>query len=438
MRVVKYSEMIYVIGGGPAGRMAALRLAAGGKDVTILEKRALGGQCVHDGCMLVCGLNDAARAVRETQFLKERGILEGEVSIKYPAVIENLEKIQAKLAHILEKETAAEGIKIEYNVFAEVKGRKLFVNGKPREADKIVIAAGAEMNVPDVPGATLPGTYTARSVRTLRELPKRLVIVGGGISAAEFAYIFSAFGSEVTLICRSRLLKMLPDAMQPAVRRDLRDVEIFEDAKLEKILGEDRVKGVVFNGSAIGCDAVLFATGVKPSSPFVSGIEKNPDGSIKVNERMETSVPGVYACGDIVGAPFFTPVSRLQGFAAADAILGTPRKVDVSQVPFTVVLGLDYTVCPANESGITYSAPNVAGPGSFWHVADGSVGTMQLSVDKKSGKILGFASSAPSCSEVGTYLGYLVRKGVTVHEFSPMLETHPQADGVYSLIRFAE
>lgn len=430
--------MIYIIGGGPAGRMAALRLASAKKEVTILEKRALGGQCVHDGCMLVCALNDAARVVRESQFLVKRGIAAGETAVQYPALIEELERIQSKLTHILEKETKDAGVTIEYGAAAEIRGRDLFVNGEVREAEKIIIAGGGEMNIPDVPGTNLFGCYTARTLRTMRDLPKRLVIVGGGIAAAEFAYIFSAFGSEVTLLCRSKLLKVLPDAMHKAVRRDLSEVEIFEDAALEAVLGEEKVKGVVFNGSALACDAVLFATGIRPSSPYVSGIAKNPDGSIKVNEYMQTSVPGIYACGDAVGAPYFTPVARLQGFAAADTILGNPRKIDLSQVPFTVVLGLDYTVCPANESGITYTAPNIAGPGSFWHVADGSVGTMQLCLNPESGKILGFASSAPSCSEVGTYLGYLVRKGVTVHEFSPMLETHPQADGLYSLIRFAE
>lgn len=87
---------------------------------------------------------------------------------------------------------------------------------------------------------------------------------------------------------------------------------------------------------------------------------------------------------------------------------------------------------------MTFSSPNIAGPGSVWHVSDGSVGTMELTVAPESGKILGFASSGPGTGVVGTYLGYLVRKGVTVYEFSPMLEVHPIPDGLYSMIRFAE
>ncbi len=428
--------MIIVVGGGPAGRMAALRLAGAGREVTILEKRALGGQCVHDGCMLVCALNDVARSIMSARHLEEMGILAGNVSVDYPALLEKLEATQDKLRYILNMETTGAGVKVEYGVEAEVRDGVVYVDGKPREAEAVIIAAGGQMNIPDVEGKDLPGTYNARTLRSMPELPKRLVIIGGGISAAEFAYIYAAFGCEVTLIARSSLLSMLPSPLLADARRDLSAVDIRENTPLEKILGTNCVEGVVAGGETIPCDAVLFATGVKPESPFVSGVAKGADGAILVNEQMETSIPGVYAAGDIIGGKCFTPAARLQGFAAADAILGNPRKVDLSQIPFSVVLGLDYTVCPPKTAGEKETMPNIAGPGSYWHVLDGTVGHMQLETGAD-GTILGFASSGPSTSLVGTYLGYLVRKGITVHEFSPMLEVHPNSDGLYSLIRFS-
>lgn len=428
--------MIIVVGGGPAGRMAALRLAGAGREVTILEKRALGGQCVHDGCMLVCALNDVARSIMSARHLEEMGILAGNVTVDYPALLEKLEATQDKLRYILNMETTGAGVKVEYGVEAEVRDGVVYVDGKPREAEAVIIAAGGQMNIPDVEGKDLPGTYNARTLRSMPELPKRLVIIGGGISAAEFAYIYAAFGCEVTLIARSSLLSMLPSPLLADARRDLSAVDIRENTPLEKILGTDHVEGVVAGGETIPCDAVLFATGVKPESPFVSGVAKGADGAILVNEQMETSIPGVYAAGDIIGGKCFTPAARLQGFAAADAILGHPRNVELSQIPFSVVLGLDYTVCPPKTAGEKETMPNIAGPGSYWHVLDGTVGHMQLETGAD-GTILGFASSGPSTSLVGTYLGYLVRKGVTVHEFSPMLEVHPNSDGLYSLIRFS-
>ena len=428
--------MIIVVGGGPAGRMAALRLAGAGREVTILEKRALGGQCVHDGCMLVCALNDVARSIMSARHLEEMGILSGNVSVDYPALLEKLEATQDKLRYILNMETTGAGVKVEYGVEAEVRDGVVYVDGKPREAEAVIIAAGGQMNIPEVEGKDLPGTYNARTLRSMPALPKRLVIIGGGISAAEFAYIYAAFGCEVTLIARSSLLSMLPSPLLADARRDLSAVDIRENTPLEKILGTDHVEGVVAGGETIPCDAVLFATGVKPESPFVSGVAKGADGAILVNEQMETSIPGVYAAGDIIGGKCFTPAARLQGFAAADAILGNPRNVELSQIPFSVVLGLDYTVCPPKTAGEKETMPNIAGPGSYWHVLDGTVGHMQLETGAD-GTILGFASSGPSTSLVGTYLGYLVRKGVTVHEFSPMLEVHPNSDGLYSLIRFS-
>ena len=428
--------MIIVVGGGPAGRMAALRLAGAGREVTILEKRALGGQCVHDGCMLVCALNDVARSIMSARHLEEMGILSGNVSVDYPALLEKLEATQDKLRYILNMETTGAGVKVEYGVEAEVRDGVVYVDGKPREAEAVIIAAGGQMNIPDVEGKDLPGTYNARTLRSMPALPKRLVIIGGGISAAEFAYIYAAFGCEVTLIARSSLLSMLPEPLLADARRDLSAVDIRENTPLEKILGTDHVEGVVAGGETIPCDAVLFATGVKPESPFVSGVAKGADGAILVNEQMETSIPGVYAAGDIIGGKCFTPAARLQGFAAADAILSHPRNVELSQIPFSVVFGLDYTVCPPKTAGEKETMPNIAGPGSYWHVLDGTVGHMQLETGAD-GTILGFASSGPSTSLVGTYLGYLVRKGVTVHEFSPMLEVHPNSDGLYSLIRFS-
>ena len=428
--------MIIVVGGGPAGRMAALRLAGAGREVTILEKRALGGQCVHDGCMLVCALNDVARSIMSARHLEEMGILAGNVSVDYPALLEKLEATQDKLRYILNMETTGAGVKVEYGVEAEVRDGVVYVDGKPREAEAVIIAAGGQMNIPDVEGKDLPGTYNARTLRSMPALPKRLVIIGGGISAAEFAYIYAAFGCEVTLIARSSLLSMLPSPLLADARRDLSAVDIRENTPLEKILGTNCVEGVAAGGETIPCDAVLFATGVKPESPFVSGVAKGADGAILVNEQMETSIPGVYAAGDIIGGKCFTPAARLQGFAAADAILGNPRNVELSQIPFSVVLGLDYTVCPPKTAGEKETMPNIAGPGSYWHVLDGTVGHMQLETGAD-GTILGFASSGPSTSLVGTYLGYLVRKGITVHEFSPMLEVHPNSDGLYSLIRFS-
>jgi len=438
MRAARSSKMIIVLGGGPAGRMAALRLAKAGRKVTIIEKRAIGGQCVFDGCMLVCGLNDVARTIENSEQLRRLDVLKGEgLKPNYPTLIQKLEETQKFFSFILEKETLDAGITIEYGKEAEVRDGKVFIDGMEREAEAVIIATGAQPNIPEIPGINLNGVYQPRTLRTMRELPKEMVIIGGSISGAEFAYIYAAFGVKVHLIIRSTLLKMLPEEFRNDAREDLKKVDIREHATIEKILGTENVKGVVVDGKTIPCDTVLVTTGMKPESPYVSGINKREDGAIIVNDRMETSVKGIYACGDVIGAPYYTPVSRLQGFAAADAILGYSRTVDLKQVPFSIVLGRDYAGCLPIEEGTVKTLPNIGGPGTFWPIADHSIGHMMLSYRKEDGKILGFATSAPAGGVVATYLGYLVRKGVTIHEFSPLLEVHPMPDGLYSLIRFS-
>ena len=428
--------MIIIVGGGPAGRMAALRLAHAGRKVTIIEKRKLGGQCVFDGCMLICGLNDAARTLANARHLQSLGIVKGSVDVDYPHLLEKLETTQSKLSHVIEKETKDAGVEIEYGKTAEVRDGAVFVDGIKREAEAVILAGGAELRMPDIPGISLSGIYTPRSIRTMRTLPKKMVIVGGGISGAEFAYIYASFGVEVTLLARSKVLSVLPETLRRDALRDLEAVDIRENVTVERIEGETSVEAVIADGKRIPCDAVLVAAGFTHESSWISGIEKRADGSVLTDETMQTSLKGVYAAGDICGAPYFTPAARMRGFAAADAILGNPHCINLSQQPFTVVLGFDYTVCPAAEKGTTLEAFNIAGPGAFWHVTDSTVGHMQITISEDK-KVLGFASSSPSGGAVGTYLGHMVRNGLYSKEFLSLLEVHPLPDGLYSLIRFS-
>ncbi|HJJ38750.1 MAG TPA: NAD(P)/FAD-dependent oxidoreductase [Methanocorpusculum sp.] len=428
--------MIIVIGGGPAGRMAALRLAGSGKKVTIIEKRKIGGQCVFDGCMLICGLNDAARALTEARHMQSLGVFKGNVEADYPHLLDKLANVQSKLSHIIEKETRDAGAEIEYGKTAEFRDGKVFVDGVQRDAEAVIIAGGADLKNPDIPGITLANVYTPRSIRTMRTLPKRMVIVGGGISGAEFAYIYAAFGVEVTLIARSKVLSVLPESLRKDALRDLKNVHVEENTAVERIEGDTKAEAVIAGGRRIPCDAVLVCAGFTHEISWVSGLDRNPDGSIRVDETMQTSCPGVYAAGDICGAPYFTPAARMRGFAAADAVLGNPHTICLEQQPFTVVLGLDYTVCPAKEQGKTIESYNIAGPGAFWHVADSTVGHMQITVSEDK-KVLGFASSSPSGGVLGTYLGHMVRRGLYAEEFLSLLEVHPLPDGLYSLIRFS-
>ena len=199
--------------------------------------------------------------------------------------------------------------------------------------------------------------------------------------AAEFAYIFSEFGSRVTLVCRSSLLKNLDAHLRALALKELGSVEILENTSVCSFCGDKKVTSVnvSVNGHDVSLqtDSVLLATGLVPRSGMLNGVAKGPAGEVIVDDRMRTNVRNVYAAGDVTGPPYLTPVARHQGLVAADNILGKERRMDYRFIPRS------YLISPMNSpsaqliSGVRKSLlfPALAGPGTFWSVPSGTTGT---------------------------------------------------------------
>ncbi|HOL41820.1 MAG TPA: NAD(P)/FAD-dependent oxidoreductase, partial [Methanospirillum sp.] len=319
--------MIVVIGGGPAGRYAAMRLSKAGKKVRLVEKRSagLGGQCLHQGCMTICALNDVARFISQAQVFQQHGFIGTLAGFSYPVLIQKMHEIIRVIAGILEEETRQAGVEVIHGS-AEIQGSTLLIDGVETPFEAVIVASGAHPKIPEISGCCLPGVYTAHTILSMPDLPKKMVIIGSGVIAAEFAYIFRSFGSDVTILARSSLLRTFPEQLIQEARKDLSQVMIKEHVTVAGITGQSSVAGVLIrdddNVTEIAADAVLLATGMIPNTGFISGIACGPDGALLVNDRMETSAPGIYAAGDVTGTGYLTPVARHQGRKAADAILG--------------------------------------------------------------------------------------------------------------------
>lgn len=434
--------MITVIGGGPAGRIAAMRLAAHGKEVTLFDGRAegLGGQCLHEGCMVICAQNDAARACDEVTNLHRMGVTATAPLVDYARLQERMAEVQATIAGVIDTETAEAGVTV-VSEHARVEGARVFAGGREYASDAVLIATGSVPRIPDIPGTVLAGVYTAHSLHRLRKTPQQLVIIGGGVIAAEYAYIFRAIGVEVTVVARSTLLRGLPGQLIKGARRDLAGVHIQEETDTVAIVGAGAVTGVRVRccgkEEVIPCDTVLIAAGLHPRTNAISGIALGPDGEIRINERMETSVPGVYAAGDVTGGPYLTPVARREGRRAADAILGLPLKPALPCIPQTVRLRHEHSFAihpDAGENGIMIPSP--AGPGSFWLVPDRHTGRSLLMTDRETGRMTGFYEAAPQSSSAAGYLAYLINEGAGVDAMESFMEVHPSAEGVAWLMRY--
>ena len=437
--------MILVLGGGPAGRTAAIRLAGAGKEVTLLEAggvdRGIGGQCLHYGCMPVCALNDAARFMRTAGRFETLGIAVGSPAIAFPRLMEQMRTIQQKIAGILDAETREAGVSVIYGKHGRLEGRQAFIGNEPADTEAVLVATGSWPNVPKVEGVGLHGVFTPHTLWSLPQLPKNLVIVGGGVMGAEFAFVFSSFGCNVTLVARSGFLKGFDRHLRSLARKQLDGVAILEDTALLSVEGCSQATGIRIGSSrgesTVPADTVLLASGLVPRTEAIEGVAKGPAGEIVVDDRMRTSVPGVYAAGDVTGPPYLTPVARMQGTVAADNILGIGRKMDSSFVPQAIYLGHDLAFCgSASGTSGSLAFPGPAGPGTFWDVPFSDTGLAKAMVEDD-GRIAGICAAGPAGGAIAGYLSFLMRKGCTAHDFEEFLEVHPSTDGMYGLLKYA-
>jgi len=434
--------MIGVLGGGPAGRTAAMKLGLAGKEVTLVEKGGLGGQCLHHGCMVICALNDVARVMYQARNLASLGILDDIPSFSFPRTISQMASVQAKIASILDAETKSCGVSVVRGE-GNVDGAALFLDGKRLETSALVIATGSLPRIPSIPGVHVPGVYTAHTLASMPAVPGHLLIIGGGIMAAEFAFIFNEWGADVDIAVRSTFLRQVPSTLASVARKELEEVTIHENCTVSRIDGEQAVERALIRAEGrekeTPCDAVLLAAGLVPNSRMVSGVRKCRDGRVVVDRRMETSVPGVYACGDVTGSPCLTPVARQEGVVAASSVLGEGLEMDYAAIPQSIALAHEYAfveVDPAGDEAV-FSSPGPAGPGTFWEVPRGRTGMAEVIVSREGGKVGSVSVASPAGGTIAAYIAFLMKGGLSVHDFSRFTEVHPSSDGVYSLMKYA-
>ena len=433
--------MIAVIGGGPAGRLASIQLALEGKEVMLIDKRnELGGQCLHKGCMVICALNDIARIIEDCKNLQHLGVFDNIPAWDYSSITAEMRKTQERIAKVLDNETKESGVDVICGE-AAVKGKEVILDGVTLKPDNIIIATGSVPAIPDIGGTDLKGVYTPHTITRMEKLPEKIAIIGGGVIAAEYAYIFSSLGVETIIISRSSFLRGKPEQLVKAAKKELDGADIKENAAVRSIAGDREVRGIetVQNGvdSFIDSGAVLIATGLKPNSSMISGVKKGAHGEIIVSGRMETDVPGVYAAGDVTGPPYLTPVARLQGIIAADSITGRYGRKVPSCIPQAIRLRYEHSFFETDgdlrtETGI----PAPAGPGSFWYVHEGNTGRAMVSAGRDSKEINGAYLGSPGSGPALAYLAHLTSLNAEIPDFSEYLEIHPSTDGIPYIIKY--
>jgi len=347
-----------IIGGGPGGYVAAERAGAAGLSVVLFEKNSLGGVCLNEGCIPTKTLLYSAKIYSYALNGDHYGISAENPSFSYEAMAKRKDKVIKKLVGGVKAAMKAGNVEVvaaEAMIMGRHDGVLTIAAGDSEyEARNLIISTGSEAFVPPFPGLAEAGetVVTNRGILALQEAPKELVVIGGGVIGMEFAALFNALGSKVTVI------EMLPKILGPldgeisSMLQKIyakRGVEFCLESKVTAIEGNT----VVFTGSdgeehRVSGDKILVSVGRRANVKGIGleniGVEF--DRGIKVDDHMRTNVPGVYAAGDVTGFSMLAHTASREGEVAVNTILGIEDSMSYDAIP-----------------GVVYTNPEVAGAG---------------------------------------------------------------------------
>ena len=428
-----------VLGGGPAGYPAAIRAAQLGARVCGVEKESLGGTCLNWGCIPTKALQGAAHLIERVREGKGRGIEGDSVAIEPGSLFANKSRIVKDLVSGVEKILKARKIDVLRGAGHLTGANEVEVEGVGAvTAKRIVIATGSsEVTLPFMP---FDGTriLSSKDILDIGRIPKSLLIVGGGAIGCEFASIFNAFGSKVTIV------EMLPGLVATEDAQVSRTLQmLFRKKGIDLHLGvkvaSARFEGGTVvasldNGSEIVSEAALVSVGRRPyfagAGVEVLGIEAERTG-IKINSRMETSVSGVYAAGDVVGGALLAHVATREGTIAAENALGGSREMRYDTIPSTI-----YTLPEISRVGMTEDEARAKGIGvvtsRFPFAANGKAkglgeedGFVKWVARESDKKLLGIHIIGPHATELLAPAIIALDRGLTADEFAASIFPHP-------------
>lgn len=428
---------IVIIGAGPAGRFAAMYAAEKGNNVTLIEEKHIGGKCLNQACMVVCALSDVSRHLLDAENFYDIGITDCDApKVNFSKITGTIRDTQKKIHKIITQETIGTGVDfIHGHASVDADENIVLVNDEEYPYDKLLICTGSSPYLPPIPGVEHAWTY--KDTLRIKEVPEKLVIIGGGSTAAEYASIFSSMGSQVDILCRTHFLKMLGDSESEEyiVSKLLKNTMIHENVEIVEITD----RSVITNYGEIE-GKVLLATGVKANSEIVKDIVNiDEKGNIIVNEYMQTSNENIYAAGDVIGGILSTPVSRMEGMAAIKNIMGQQIKPDYSLIPMTITLPYDVSYLlgtDVNDNGKTITLPGSSGPNSFWYTLKSRNGFTKENINLETNEINNIIAITPSSNIALPYMIKAIKDGKKADDFENFMEIHPSTDGIFKLTEY--
>jgi glutathione reductase (NADPH) len=450
--MARYDFDLITIGAGSGGVRASRMSAQMGAKVAIIEESRVGGTCVIRGCVPKKLLVYGAHFAEELEDAKGFGWTVPPPIFSWGQLIANKNREIDRLNGVYINLLKTAGVRLIEGHAVLVDAHKVDVGGKTYTAEHILIATGSRPHLPTIPGVDY--TITSNEALDLLEQPHRIVIIGGGYIAVEFAGIFCALGSEVTLVVRGeRLLRGFDaecvEAMAVEMGKRGMGLRLGRiPVKIEK--AEDGAYTTFLDdGSELHSDLVLCATGRHPNTKGLNlpglGIQTTATGSIAVDEYSTTSVPGIYAIGDVTDRMNLTPVAIAEGAAFARTVFGKePIAVDYTNVPTAVFgqpplagVGLTEADARASHGAVDIYISRFR---PMKHTLSGrdERTLMKLIADRRTQRILGCHMMGPDAPEIIQGLAIALKCGATKAEFDATIGIHPTAAEEFVTMRIPE
>ncbi|MCP4298083.1 MAG: FAD-dependent oxidoreductase, partial [Proteobacteria bacterium] len=341
---------IIIIGAGPGGYVAAERAGARGKKVLIIEKENLGGVCLNRGCIPTKSLLNSSKLYKKAKSSQNFGVHAENVTF-------NLEEAMAWKEEVIKTLRNGVAFQMKHNKVEVLTGEALFkggktvlVDGKKYEGENIILATGSRPFTPPIPGADSDKVLSSKEVLNIKKLPKSAVVIGGGVIGLEFASFFSNLGIKTDVVeMMDEIIPFMDKDLAKVMRREMKAIDFHLGSRVEKIDGSNVHFTKKGKTEIIETDLILMAVGRKSNIESFEGsgldIER---GRIKVDERMRTNLPGVYAIGDVTGESLLAHSASRMGEVVVQQICGGDDHMRYGAVPWAV-----YTYPEAAGCGLT-------------------------------------------------------------------------------------
>ena len=433
-------QRVVVLGGGPAGDVAALRAAQMGAQVVMVEKENLGGTCLNWGCIPTKALLATADLLRKIRRADEFGLVVPEVSFNFPKMMERKTDIVEKLRGGVEAACKRHKIEIVKAAGRIVDGG-VEADGRTIPYDILIVTTGT--SVAGLPGLDMdhPSLMTSDDILVLDAVPERLLVIGGGVIGCEFASMFIALGSEITVVeMLPRLLGGIDNRTATQFQRTLEKegVTFHLGTKVSGMeYGKASVTATLENGTVIEADKVLVSIGRRANTRDIgleaAGVLLDERGFIQVDDFLQTANPRIYAAGDCIGGLQLAHLAEAEAHRAIENAMhhGPRMEMDRTVVPSCIythpeIATVGLHADAAKEAGHEVKLGTARFGGSGKALGEGEAdGFVQLVADKSTDELLGATIMGAHAVELIQEIGVAIADGLTMSELGSVIHAHP-------------